>query len=200
MLLVLSLASAFRGEEKKRTSLTGTNMCRYALSGAQVQTFESQALQYRSVSPFTGDSSQPGDFMSNAAMWKKSIASLGPGSYAPSSHSATFIITSQGSKLGASDCRIYRDCRNAISPASSRHGFVGLLIATWQVASALAFISRSTSAYMLVVFSETWPNHARMVLISTPARNRCVAVVWRTVCGLTRFASKEGIRSDTFFT
>jgi integrase len=32
---------------------------------------------------------------------------------------------------------------------------------------------------MLVVSIETWPSQARMVLISTPARRRCVAVVWR---------------------
>jgi integrase len=32
---------------------------------------------------------------------------------------------------------------------------------------------------MLVVSIETWPSHARMVLISTPARRRCVAVVRR---------------------
>src|SRR5713226_3882948 len=40
---------------------------------------------------------------------------------------------------------------------------------------------------MLVVSTETWPNHARMVLISTPARKRCVAVVWRIVCGFHTF-------------
>ena len=32
---------------------------------------------------------------------------------------------------------------------------------------------------MLVVSMETWPNHARIVLISTPERRRWVAVVWR---------------------
>ncbi len=32
---------------------------------------------------------------------------------------------------------------------------------------------------MLVVSIETWPSQARMVLISTPACRRCVAVVWR---------------------
>jgi hypothetical protein len=32
---------------------------------------------------------------------------------------------------------------------------------------------------MFVVLIETWPSQARMVLISTPARRRCVAVVCR---------------------
>ena len=45
------------------------------------------------------------------------------------------------------------------------------------VASALALVSRSIAAYTLVVSTETWPSHARMVLMSTPARRRCVAVV-----------------------
>src|SRR5207247_5575853 len=35
----------------------------------------------------------------------------------------------------------------------------------------------STSAYTLVVSIETCPSHARIVLMSTPARNKCVAVV-----------------------
>ena len=39
---------------------------------------------------------------------------------------------------------------------------------------------------MLVVSMETCPSHARIVLISTPARSRWVAVVWRMVCGPTR--------------
>src|SRR6266403_1746747 len=50
---------------------------------------------------------------------------------------------------------------------------------------------------MLVVLSETCPSHARMVLISTPARSRCVAVVWRIVWGLTRLSAKRGICSAT---
>jgi len=41
-------------------------------------------------------------------------------------------------------------------------------------ASALALVSRSISAYTLVVSTETFPSHARMVLMSTPARRRCV--------------------------
>src|SRR5882762_5999805 len=32
---------------------------------------------------------------------------------------------------------------------------------------------------MFVVSTDTWPSHARTVLISTPARRRCVAVVCR---------------------
>jgi hypothetical protein len=36
-------------------------------------------------------------------------------------------------------------------------------------ASIWAFVSRSTSAYTLVVSVETWPSHARILLISTPA-------------------------------
>jgi len=32
---------------------------------------------------------------------------------------------------------------------------------------------------MFVVSRETWPSQPRMVLISTPARRRCVAVLWR---------------------
>lgn len=45
------------------------------------------------------------------------------------------------------------------------------------LASALAFMSRSTSAYALVVSSETCPSHARMVSMSSPARRRWTAVV-----------------------
>jgi hypothetical protein len=36
-----------------------------------------------------------------------------------------------------------------------------------------------------------------MVLISTPACNKWVAVVWRIVWGLTRFARSAGSRADT---
>ena len=45
------------------------------------------------------------------------------------------------------------------------------------LANAVAFISMSTSAYTCVVSSETWPSHARMVLMSTPERRRWTAVV-----------------------
>ena len=48
-----------------------------------------------------------------------------------------------------------------------------------QAASIWAFVSRSTSAYTLVVSIDTSPSHARIVLMSTPARGRCVAVVCR---------------------
>lgn len=40
-----------------------------------------------------------------------------------------------------------------------------------RLASALAFMSRSTSAHTRVVSREPCPSHARMVLISTPARS-----------------------------
>ena len=43
---------------------------------------------------------------------------------------------------------------------------------------------------MLVVSIETWPSQARMVLISTPARRRWVAVVCLGECGLTRFVAQ----------
>src|SRR6266542_1832337 len=46
---------------------------------------------------------------------------------------------------------------------------------------------------MLVVSSDTCPSQARTVLMSTPARSRCVAVVWRIVWGLIRFVASEGI-------
>ena len=51
-----------------------------------------------------------------------------------------------------------------------------------QFASTLAFISKSTSAYTFVVTIDTWPSHARIVLMSTLDRNRCVAVACRMVC------------------
>jgi hypothetical protein len=35
-----------------------------------------------------------------------------------------------------------------------------------------------------------------MVLMSTPERSRWTAVVWRTECGLTRFAAKDGADFD----
>ena len=44
---------------------------------------------------------------------------------------------------------------------------------------------------MFVVSMETCPSHARIVLISTPARSRWVAVVWRIVCGLTRLLASQ---------
>ena len=46
-----------------------------------------------------------------------------------------------------------------------------------QVARALALVARSISAYTFVVSTDTCPSHARMVLMSTPARSRWVAVV-----------------------
>jgi len=48
---------------------------------------------------------------------------------------------------------------------------------------------------MFVVSRETCPSQARIVLISTPARSKCVAVVWRIVCGLIRLAAREGRRA-----
>src|SRR5437870_13598052 len=46
---------------------------------------------------------------------------------------------------------------------------------------------------MLVVANDTCPSQARIVLMSTPARNRCVAVVCRIVCGLTPLPANDGI-------
>ena len=79
-----------------------------------------------------------------------------------------------------------------MSPGFLRHGFFGLPSLISHFTSALAFISRSTSAYTLVVLRHTWPSQARMVLMSTPARSRWVAVVWRIVWGLTRFFARDG--------
>ena len=40
--------------------------------------------------------------------------------------------------------------------------------------------------------TDTWPSRARIVLMSTPALSRCVAVVClRMVCGLTCFFCRE---------
>ena len=63
---------------------------------------------------------------------------------------------------------------------------------TSQFANALAFISRSASAYTLVVLRETCPSQARIVLISTPAQSKCIAVVWRIICGPTFFSPIDG--------
>ena len=46
---------------------------------------------------------------------------------------------------------------------------------------------------MFVVSTDTCPNHDLMVLISTPACSRWVAVVWRMVCGDTRLSLTDGI-------
>lgn len=62
------------------------------------------------------------------------------------------------------------------------------------LARALAFISKSISAYTLVVSIDTCPSHARIVLMPMPARRRCIAVVWRIVWGLTRLVGSDGIR------
>ena len=42
------------------------------------------------------------------------------------------------------------------------------------------------------MISDTWPSHARIVLMSTPDHNRWVAVVCRIVCGLTPLLATEG--------
>jgi hypothetical protein len=44
---------------------------------------------------------------------------------------------------------------------------------------------------MLVVASDTWPNHARIVLMSTPDRNMSVAVECRMVCGPRLEATRQ---------
>ena len=71
--------------------------------------------------------------------------------------------------------------KNSIRPLSSRQWWRtgGWSSATSQLARAFTFISRSTSTYTMVVLSETWPSQARIVLMSTPARSKCVAVVCR---------------------
>jgi len=71
----------------------------------------------------------------------------------------------------------YKVRRNSMSPGFLRHGFFVLPPLMSHFTSALAFISRSTSAYTLVVLMDTWPNQARMVLMSTLARSKWVAVV-----------------------
>ena len=90
----------------------------------------------------------------------------------------------RGGRRGGGRLPAYNFRRNSISPTSSFHGTRPSAPPTSQVPSALAFISRSTSAYTLVVASDTCPSQARIVLMSTPARSRCVAVVCRIVCGL----------------
>ena len=92
---------------------------------------------------------------------------------------------------------IYKVRRKSIKPLSSFQGviFFFRLTLTSQLSNALAFISRSTSAYTFVV-NDTCPSHARIVLMSTPERRRCVAVVWRIVCGLTRFLAKLALSSS----
>ena len=74
---------------------------------------------------------------------------------------------------------VYSVFRNSISPWSSRQGLFGFSSSTSQFASALAFISRSTSAYTLVVVNDTCPSHARIVLMSTPERRSTWPVVMR---------------------
>jgi hypothetical protein len=88
--------------------------------------------------------------------------------------------------------RSYRDCRNPISPLSFLHGMPPFFPSTSQLFNALAFISKSTSAYTFVVISDTCPSHARIVLMSTPERSRWVAVVCRIVCGPIRLVAKDG--------
>ena len=61
-----------------------------------------------------------------------------------------------------------------------------------QTDRAFALVSRSTSAYTFVVLMLACPNQPRIVLISTPARRRWVAVECRIVCGLTLFDSRDG--------
>jgi hypothetical protein len=54
----------------------------------------------------------------------------------------------------------------SINPTSSFHGLPLFLPSTSQSASALAFLSRSTSAYTFVVASDTRPSHVRIALMS----------------------------------
>jgi hypothetical protein len=83
-----------------------------------------------------------------------------------------------------------------MTPGADFHGNGDLPAAPGeQAANAFALASRSTSAYRFVVLMLACPNHPRIVLISTPARRRCVAVECRIVCGLTLFDRSDGSRS-----
>jgi len=88
--------------------------------------------------------------------------------------------------------------KNSIMLGSSRHFFFLLRAPPpgSQAARAFALMARSVSAYILVVSSETCPSHALIVLRSTPARSRWVAVVWRIVCGLIRLIFNDGMFCD----
>ena len=66
--------------------------------------------------------------------------------------------------------------------------------ATSHAAKALVFMAKSISTlYRLVVAMLTWPSQLRMTLTSTPDCNRCIAVVWRNVCGVTLYTFKPGM-------
>src|SRR6266481_9273839 len=70
-----------------------------------------------------------------------------------------------------------------MTPAADFHGSGDLLaLPGEQAANAFALASRSTSAYTFVVLILACPSHPRIVLISTPARSRCVAVECRLCC------------------
>jgi len=62
--------------------------------------------------------------------------------------------------------------KKVIRFGSFRHRLKIVSLVISQRARALAFISVSTSAYMWVVSKDAWPSHARIVLMSTPARSR----------------------------
>lgn len=55
---------------------------------------------------------------------------------------------------GAADAERYSVFKNSISPLSSRQRFFGFFSSTSQLSNALAFISKSTSAYRLVVVTD----------------------------------------------
>jgi hypothetical protein len=80
-----------------------------------------------------------------------------------------------------------------MTPAADFHGNGDLpAVPGEQAASAFALASRSTSAYTFVVLMLACPSHPRIVLISTPARRRCVAVECRIVCGLALLDRSDG--------
>ena len=58
-------------------------------------------------------------------------------------------------RIGRHIIPFYRVRRNSMSPGFLRHGFFGLPSLISHFTSALAFISKSTSAYTLVVSTDT---------------------------------------------
>jgi hypothetical protein len=63
---------------------------------------------------------------------------------------------------------------------------------TSHAANAFAFIARSISMYRFVVEILTCPSQLRITFTSTPDCNRCIAVVWRSVWGVTRRSCRLG--------
>jgi hypothetical protein len=72
-----------------------------------------------------------------------------------------------------------------------------LILTISHVAKALAFVSKSIWAETFVVSSDACPSQPRIVLMSTPARKRCVAVVCRLCRPLHRRYCVYGIQART---